>query len=65
MLHGESASFCVDIDSYSQEEIEEMIRNVDFSKVWEKQKEEKAKSKSRGQHILIKRDLPIFLQQAQ
>jgi len=65
VLHGETASFCVDIDSYSQEEIEEMIRSVDFSKVQERQKEEKAKSQNRGQHLLIKRDLPAYLQQVQ
>jgi len=65
VLHGEAASFCVDIDSYSQEEIEGMIRNVDFSKVQERQKLEKAKSQNRGQHLLIKRDLQTFLHQVQ
>lgn len=65
VLHGESASFCVDIEAYSQEEIKDMIRNVDFSKVQEKKKQEQVKSKSRGQHHLIKRDIKTYLEQIQ
>ena len=56
LLHGEQASYCFELD-YSAEELIKIFRNLDYKKIEKRKREEKCKSKKRGDQIKIQKNV--------